>query len=122
MIINKHTLIGKQGETVIYSFDVIENGNQIIIRNLNFNSPVGELIGDEDIIIDLVREEVDKHLQVEVYVDDREDDIIVKEIYITAEVEPVIIGLEGDIILTGYIPSDTNQEITINYKEVINDN
>jgi len=123
MIINKHTIKGVKGQTVIYSFNVIENNGNIVIKNLHFESPIGFLDIDEDFVIDLTREEIDKIINVKVFVDNREYPIEIEEIYIGAERDEVeVIGLEGDIVLSIYIPADETQEIIIDYKEVIDDN
>jgi len=122
MIINKHTIKGVKGQTVIYGFDVIEEADSIVIRDLHFESPVGILDIEEDIVVNLVREEIDKIINVKVFVDNRKYPIEIEEIYIGAERDEVeIIGLEGDIILIVLIPADESQEIIINYKEVIDD-
>ena len=123
MIINKHIIKGVKGVTVIYNFDVIENTDNVVMRNLHFESPIGMLDIKEDIIINLIREEIDKIINVKVFVDSREYPVEIEEIYEGAEKEEVeVIGLEGDIVLSIYIPADETQEIIIDYKEVIDDN
>ena len=120
MIINKQTIKGKLGETVIYSFIVEEGENKIIIKNLSFSSPIGEIRTKDDIVVDLVREELDKIVEVSVFVDDREYTIEIEEIYVGAKREDKIIGLEGDIILVAYIPKiSAAEEVLVSYKEVI---
>lgn len=120
MIIKKHTIKGIKGQTVLYTYEVEELENVIKIQNLFFLSPAGEIQIDE-IQVELEREELDKYLEVRVFVDKREYPVEILEVYASAEVETEFIGVEGDVILTAFIPADENQEILIDYKEVIDE-
>jgi len=121
MIFNKHTIKGLKDKTVIYNFDIEESSTGIIIKDLYFESPVGKK-QLEGIQVDIEREEINKVVNIKVFVDSREDDVVVDEIYEGAEVKSEYIGLEGDIVASIFVPADVNKEVVVDYKEVIDEN
>jgi len=123
----KITITGKKGKTVNYSPQFQENENALSWESFRFYTPVGGAV-DAQVFnyydvpagqVQIEREEIPKTLLIIVT---QERGVEAMEIYQGAEatMEPVIIGLEGDIIATGRIPADVQEEILIQFKEVIN--
>lgn len=129
MFLEKKTIKGEKGKTVCYSiqnlrFDSSDNrikwdtfrfytpeGNEIDSQGFNyFDVPADEVLIERD-------DTLNKYIMIIVTKDTGTE---LLEIYEDAEMEAVTIGLEGDIIVYGFIPADTATEITISYKEVTN--
>ncbi len=123
MKIYEQKIKGVKGKTVIYTYDLFENKEKIIIKNLTFNNPYGEIKYKTPIRIKIIREDVDKSINVKVFLSKEREKLIIEEIYIldpdinTEQIK----GNEGDIILTVFIPSDVNKDIEIYKKEVKNE-
>lgn len=123
----KITITGKKGKTVNYSPQFQENENALSWESFRFYTPVGGAVDAQGFNyydvpagqVQIEREEIPKTLLIIVT---QERGVEAMEIYQGAEatMEPVIIGLEGDIIATGRIPADVQEEILIQFKEVIN--
>lgn len=129
MILKKHTIRGKKGKTVCYSIPNIrfdETQNVLKWEAFRFYTPVGnqkdehgfeyfDVTADE---IPIQREkDLDKHLVVKV---SRDEGVEAIEVLEGAQHETMTVGLEGDFVINGYIPSDPAIEIAIDYKEVTN--
>ncbi|MCP5105082.1 MAG: hypothetical protein GY950_16965 [bacterium] len=127
MIINKSTIRGVKGTTVCYTLENFRFDNsdgQIKWDAFKFYTPLGDLTDDEgfkyfdvpadDVPIDRDAD-LSKGLMVMVTKDNGIEAIETLE---GAESDMVSIGLEGDIIVSGYIPSDPGEDIIIDYKEV----
>lgn len=126
MNITKTTIKGIKGKTIIYSPQFQGNGNILTWNGFRFYTPVGTSADIEGKYFEvpagqvtIEREEITK---TQLIIVRQNQDVEVLEIYQGAEadMEPVIIGLEGDIICVGRIPADPVEEITIQFKEVIN--
>lgn len=128
MIFNKHTITGKKGETVCYTmpnFRYDSEDNKLKWDAFRFYTPLGQLSDEEgnmyfDVSSDEVLIERDDTLNKTNLIKVTNEGVEVIEILEGAQMEEIIIGLEGDIVCTGFIPVDTAEEITIDYKEVVN--
>ncbi|NIR04220.1 MAG: hypothetical protein GTN82_02205 [Candidatus Aminicenantes bacterium] len=127
MIINKQITREKKGKTVCYTlsnFRYDDSDSKLKWDAFKFYTPVGNQVDDQgfhyfDVLGDEVLIERDDTLNkgIEIKVISNEG-VEVIEIYEGAETEAIIIGLEGDIIVSGSIPADLQAEIIIDYKEV----
>lgn len=123
----KITITGQKGKTVNYSPQFQENENALSWESFRFYTPVGGAVDAQGFKyydvpagqVQIEREEITKTLLMIVR---QNQGVEVLEIYQGAEatMEPIIIGLEGDIICDGRIPADPGEEISIQFKEVIN--
>jgi hypothetical protein len=127
MILNKHTIKGKKGETVCYTlpnFRFDSSDNKLKWDAFRFYTPEGNQTDDQgfkyfDVPGDEVLIERDDTLNKELLIIVTKDQgTEVVEILEGAETEAITIGLEGDIAASGFIPADPGEEISINYKEV----
>lgn len=128
MILNKHVIRGKKGKTVCYSlpgFRFDTSDNKLKWEAFRFYTPLGESIDDNgynyfDVPADeaLIEREYDLNKEMDILVT-KDNGVEILEILAGAEMEGINIGLEGDIVASGYIPSSTHQEIVFDYKEVI---
>jgi len=125
MTLNKHTIEGKKGETVFYTMPNFRyEDNKLKWDAFRFYTPEGNQTDDEGFkYFDVPGDEtligrddtLNKELMI-IVTKDQGTEIV--EILEGAEMEEITIGLEGDIVCTGYIPAAVGEEITINYKEV----
>jgi hypothetical protein len=129
MILNKHTIKGKKGETVCYTlpnFRFDSSDNKLKWDAFRFYTPEGNQTDDDgfkyfDVPGDDALIERDDTLNKELMIIVTKDEgTEVVEILEGAETEPITIGLEGDIVAAGFISADAAEEITIDYKEVTN--
>ena len=128
--LEKQTIIGKKGITVVYSianfrFDV--NNNKLKWDQFRFYTPEGSstetIDGIEYKFFTVSAEEyllerhvsLDKNLMVITEVGKPTKAIEIED---GATGEQITLGLEGDIIISGYIPTDPTVDIEIKYKEV----
>lgn len=128
MIIEKTTITGKKGKTVIYSPKFEVNEETLSWEGFRFYTPVGTAVDTAGFHyfdapageIVLEREKLSKTLLIIVT---QETGVQAIEIYAGAEaqMDPITIGLEGDIVATGHIPTDPNEEISIQFKKVLNE-
>lgn len=126
-MISKTIIIGKKGKTVIYSPQLQVYENTLSWEGFRFYTPVGGAVDTAGFHyfdapageILLEREELSKTL---LLIITQERGVEALEIYqgAEAEMDSIVIGLEGDIVATGYIPADPNVEISISFKEVLN--
>jgi hypothetical protein len=124
MIIQMKTVQGKKGETVCYSipnFAYNEASSSLSWDTFRFYTPEGIL--DEggykyfEVEEDEVLVERDMSLNKALFVIAKSTGVEAIEIYEGTSAN-ISMGLEGDIIITGYIPADTGVEIQVEYKEV----
>ncbi|NIM11528.1 MAG: hypothetical protein GTO45_16530 [Candidatus Aminicenantes bacterium] len=129
MILNRHTIKGKKGETVCYTlpnFRFDSSDNKLKWDAFRFYTPEGNQTDDDgfkyfDVPGDEALIERDDTLNKELMIIVTKDQgTEVVEILEGAETEAIVIGLEGDIVAAGFIPADAAEEITIDYKEVTN--
>lgn len=129
MILNKHTIKGKRGKTVCYflpnfRYDI---NDKLKWDSFRFYTPEGDQTDDEGFkYFDVPGEEIllqrDVNLnKILMIIITKNEGTEILEIYEGAEMELLSVGLEGDIVVSGFIPSDPQQEISINYKEVIDE-
>jgi len=129
MNLQKLSIKGEKGQTVCYTinnfrFDPAEN--KLKWDAFRFFTPEGPQIDEEGVkyfyvAADEVALERDNLLNKVILVKaTRDNGTEVLEILEGAEMETVTIGLEGDIIISAFIPANTRQEIAVNYKEVTN--
>lgn len=127
MILNKHIIHGRKGKTVCYElpdFHFDTSDNKLKWETFRFYTPLGDNTDEQgfhyfDVPADEALVERDNDL-------DKNLDIIVTkgngveilEVFDGAEVETITIGLEGDIIVSGFIPASPHEEIVFDYKEV----
>ena len=123
-------IAGKKGETVCYSIPALEitettDGINLKWAAFRFYTPEGNLVDEgykyfevEALNETLYRETIAKEFKILI----KTGGIYLIEKYLgTQEIEPIIIeGLEGDIVLTGIIPANQAETISIEYKEVFN--
>jgi hypothetical protein len=125
MLLNRHTITGKKGETVCYTmpnFRYDDNDNKLKWDAFMFYTPAGIQSDDQGTYFDVPGDEylierddtLNKSLLIKVTLSGTE----VIEILEGAQMEEIVIGLEGDIVCTGFIPVDPEVEIVIDYKEV----
>lgn len=130
MSLTKHTFSGQLGKTVIYSINnlQIETANDFLSwASWRFYTPVGQQTDEEgqhyfDVAacqIPIQREERSYNIIVTVT---RDEGIVVYKIYEGEEPDRFSIGLEGDSVLDGFIPSSPDEEISITYYEVTDEN
>jgi len=125
----KHTIHGKKGSTVCYSisnFRFDSSDETIKWDAFRFYTPKGDKTDEQGFLyFDVPSDEVsitrdddlNKMLVVLVTVGNGVEAI---ETFEDDEGEPITIGLEGDIIISSFIPVSPLQEIIIDYKEVTN--
>jgi hypothetical protein len=127
MKMEKMMIKGKKGHTVCYSlpnFRFDSETNQLKWDAFSFYTPLGELLDEdgfryfnvpaEELLIQR-DDNLDKELVVMIT---KENGIEAVEILQGAIPDSINIGIEGDIVLSGFIPADTNEEIVFHYKEV----
>ncbi len=123
----KHTIQGKKGVTVCYTipnFRFDDDAKQLKWDAFRFHTPEGDKKDADgfqyfDVPADYVPIQRDDQLNKQLLViTTLKKGVEALEIYQGATPEPITIGLEGDIIATGIIPSDPNRDIIIDYKEV----
>jgi len=125
--LNKRTVKNVIGKGIVYSFKNFhadENDNKIKWDNFKFYTPLGNLtnangrryfeVEAEEYVIE--RGTISKRFIIKV---DKENGLEAIEWDIDSTREGIRMGLEGDIIVRGFIPSDPTQEITIVYMEVL---
>ena len=128
--LEKSTIIGKKGITVVYSinnFRFDSQDNKLKWDAFKFYTPEGNLEEDSFKYFDVSAEEylierhasLNKQLLIKVTVADGIEAIEIEEGVNSPMIE---IGLEGDIIIFADIPTDTAKDITVNYKEVLDGN
>lgn len=127
MRINKQIIVGEKEKSVCYNvknFRFDEGDNKLKWDDFKFYTPAGPKKDNRGFhFFDVPADEVtikrddalNKSLMVMVT---RDRGIEAVEIYEGAEAENISIGLEGDIVITGFIPADPMVEITVDYKEV----
>ncbi len=129
MILNQHTIRGIKGKTIFYSlpnFRYDTDDHLLKWDAFKFYTPVGELTDEEGFhFFDVPAEEIligrDDQLNKEMLIMvDQSQGVTVLESMEGAVWDPITIGLEGDVIASGYIPCDPQKEIVIDYKEVTN--
>jgi hypothetical protein len=127
MILNKHTIHGEKGKTVCYSmpdFRFDASDNKLKWGAFRFYTPEGGSVDEEGFAyFDVPAEEIliqrDESLDKEIIITTtRDNGAEAVEILEGAEIEPIIVGIEGDFVATGFIPASPHQEIVIDYKEV----
>jgi hypothetical protein len=125
--LTKHTIKGKIGSTVVYRlanlrFD--ESDNKLKWDSFRFYTPLGNRVDEKGYKffavpadeIPIERDDIlDKELAVIIT---EKNGVEAVEIFEDAENETISIGLEGDIVVTGFIPADPQKEIELHYKEV----
>ena len=131
---NLKRIAGKKGKTVCYTLQNLEitEGTSINIKwdSWRFYSPEGNLTEPETdfkyfevqaLNEVITRESIDKEILIAVKYE-TESTINVIERYLGSieEIPFTLNGMEGDIVLTGIIPADPEQEIQVEYKEVYN--
>jgi hypothetical protein len=129
MVLTKNTVKGKKGKTVSYTlpnlrFDITDN--KLKWDAFRFHTPEGNQTNNEgfkyfDVPADEVLIERDDTLNKQLIIKiTRDSGTEAIEILEGAEIEAIIIGLEGDVVAAGFIPANLEEEIIINYKEVTN--
>lgn len=129
----KNSIKGKKGKTVCYTFNLEITENTIINikwEPWRFYTPEGNLVEAESgckyfevqaLNEDFNRETIDKEILIGVKYETESTINVIERYQGSQEENPFqIYGLEGDIVLTGIIPADPEQEIQIEYKEVYN--
>lgn len=125
----KHTIKGKMGSTIVYrltnlGFD--ESVNKLKWDSFRFYTPLGNQVDENDrryfeVPADEIPIERDDTLNKEIQVKITKDEgVEMIEVFEGAETDPISIGLEGDIVVFGVIPTDPQNDIEIHYKEVTN--
>lgn len=122
---NKKTIKGKKGETVCYSISNFrfENGS-ICWDTFNFYTPTGTQLdgeGNAYFVVPTISETIqrDDTLDKEVLIKvTQTEGIEIIEILDGAVYPSISIGLEGDIVCKAYVPTDPQESIQIEYKEV----
>jgi hypothetical protein len=124
----KKTIIGKKGKTVCYQLNNFRFENSSICwDSFNFYTPTGTQFDGEGnayfevpSISELI--ERDEILNKEVlFKVTQTEGIEIIEILEGATPPSISIGIEGDIVCVIYVPTDPQESIQIEYKEVIDD-
>jgi hypothetical protein len=123
-MLNKHTIRGKKGETVYYTIPNFTLEDSIIKWDpFKFYTPVGDQTEDGFTYFNVPSEQIlierDDTLDKEFIIIITKDQAVeFIEILEGAESGTIQIGLEGDIVASGFIPANPAEEINIDYKEV----
>ena len=121
--IEKVQISGKKGKTVCYSINNLRiEGDLLLWDNWQFMTPLGSLELDGEKYFDVPATSFDISRDDTL---DKEISIVVKstsiDVLYTLEGEvreSVNLGLDGDIVVTGIIPSDITENIKLQYYEV----
>jgi hypothetical protein len=128
MILKRVTIHGRKGETVCYSlpnfrYDGIDK--KIKWDAFRFYTPLGQIADNEgfrffNVIGKQILMQRDKSFNKELFVKiTQERGIEVFEVPEGTETNSFATGLEGDIVVTAFIPTNPIDEITVEYKDVI---
>lgn len=124
----KHEIKGSLGQGVVYQLNGLcsnQESNNLQWNSFRFYTPQGKQTDQHgfhyfDVPADSIPVERDDTLdKILIIMVTQDKGIEVLEIFAGAEMETTTIGLEGDIIATVSIPANEEQEIMVNYKEVI---
>lgn len=130
MKVNKLNICGKRGETVCYSikdFNVDESAVSVSWNEFKFYTPAGEKKDSEgfdyfEVPSGNLSIQRDEKLDKIYLVIAEQGNSRALEILEGATMDPINMGLEGDIITVVSVPSDASQEISVDYKEVTDGN
>jgi hypothetical protein len=129
MLLSKHIIQGKKGHTVCYTlenFRFDSSDNMLKWDAFRFYTPLGGSIDGEgfnyfDVPAEAIPIERDDTLNKDLLIIATNDNgVDVVETLEGANGEDFSIGLEGDVIVSGFIPAAVEEEIVIDYKEVTN--
>ncbi len=125
--LRKHTVHSQKGKGVVYTLTNIrfdQKDNKLKWDAFRFYTPPGNLtdddgykyfeVGAEEYLLE--RGLKNKRLIIKV---DMYNGLNAIECDSDAERDGIIMGLEGDIIIRGFIPADAGRDITIDYMEVL---
>jgi hypothetical protein len=127
MQLNEHIIRGKKGKTVCYKLENLRfgpNDNKLKWDAFRFYTPEGEQTDEEgftyfdvpdDEFLILRDELLNKEFVILV---SKDEGVEFVEVIEDADMESFSIGLEGDIVASGFIPTNPDEEIVIDYKEV----
>lgn len=124
----KNTIIikGKKGVTICYEINNIRIESGVLKwDSFPFYTPIGDQTdenGDKFFVVpakEYVIPNRDSEVDIEFNIKVTKDGGVEPSAYfVGAAIQPIILGLEGDVIVTGYIPANTSIEIEITPKEV----
>lgn len=127
MILKKHTIQGRKGKTVCYSlpnFRYDGSDNKLKWDAFRFYTPLGHIADNEGFrFFNVMGEQIllrrderfNKELNVRIT---QERGIEVFDVPEGTETDSFATGLEGDVVITAFIPADPDDEITVDYIEV----
>jgi len=129
VIFNRHVITGKKGRTICYKIAGFRYDKQdecIKWDDFRFYTPEGDQVDSDgfeyfDVPADEILIQRDPDLDKELLVIiTRHRGVDAVEVLAGAEMDPLIIGLDGDIVANCFIPASTTQELVLDYKEIPN--